>query len=148
MTGGCAENCPARADLKAALSRLAATRANYACLLAACRASVAAAAAGAADPIVYVRGLLEDRGQLPAPGAVPRLVLADARSALTLTGWDAPKVCPGCVGRGTGTRCCRCGGDIPEALRRKPGDRSELASAGAARPPERTASSHAEVSAS
>ena len=29
-------------------------------------------------------------------------------------------VCTGCVGRGTGTRCCICGGGIPLDLRRDP----------------------------
>lgn len=34
-------------------------------------------------------------------------------------------VCPGCVGRGTGTECCVCGCWIPEHLRRSPGDPGE-----------------------
>lgn len=34
-------------------------------------------------------------------------------------------MCPGCVGRGTGTECFVCGRWIPEDLRRSPGDPSE-----------------------
>jgi hypothetical protein len=79
-----------RADLQQTRSRLAATHAEYACLLAACRASVAAAAAGHPDPLGYVRGVLAERGQLPARGSVPLVVLADARTALCLTGWPVP----------------------------------------------------------
>ncbi|MDF5759186.1 hypothetical protein [Spongiactinospora sp. TRM90649] len=30
--------------------------------------------------------------------------------------------CPGCIGRGTGTRCCMCDKPIPAALRRTNGD--------------------------
>lgn len=30
--------------------------------------------------------------------------------------------CPGCVGRGTGTRCCMCNRPIPTNLRRTNGD--------------------------
>ena len=65
----------------------AALRAGYAELLAAARASVAAAARGDADPVAWVRGVLEDRGQLPEPGARPAQVVADARSAMRLAGW-------------------------------------------------------------
>jgi hypothetical protein len=31
-------------------------------------------------------------------------------------------VCSGCVGRGTGVRCCICGGEIPPELWRAPED--------------------------
>lgn len=34
--------------------------------------------------------------------------------------------CPGCVGRGTGRSCCMCGLPVPDGLRRKPGDPSEM----------------------
>jgi hypothetical protein len=64
-------------------------RAGYAELLAAARASVAAAARGDADPVAWVRGVLEDRGQLPEPGANPSQVVADARSAMRLAGWTS-----------------------------------------------------------
>ena len=69
--------------------RLALTVADYAALLAACRAAVAADAAGDSDPLGYVRDLLADRGQLPPRGASPLIVLADARTALRMTGWAA-----------------------------------------------------------
>ena len=64
-------------------------RAGYAELLAAARASVAAAARGDANPVAWVRGVLQDRGQLPEPGARPVQVVADARSAMRLTGWPS-----------------------------------------------------------
>ena len=64
-------------------------QAEYAELLAAARAAVAAERNGDTDPLAYVRGLLAERGQLPSPGAVPVQVVADARSALCLTGWSA-----------------------------------------------------------
>jgi anti-sigma regulatory factor (Ser/Thr protein kinase) len=73
----------ARPDsLEAARSRLALTVADYAALLAATRAAIAADAAGCPDPLVWVRALLAGRGQLPAPGISPLLVLADARTAM------------------------------------------------------------------
>jgi hypothetical protein len=68
---------------------LALTRARYAELLAAARAAVAAERSGDADPLGYVRAALAERGQLPPPGAVALQVVADARSALCLTGWPA-----------------------------------------------------------
>jgi hypothetical protein len=34
--------------------------------------------------------------------------------------------CPGCVGRGTGWRCCVCGRMIPPQLRRAPGSPDEI----------------------
>ncbi len=77
------------ADREAGPWSAAAVRAGYAELLAAARASVAAAARGDADPLSWVRGVLEDRGQLPAPGARPAQVVADARAAMRLTGWPA-----------------------------------------------------------
>ena len=64
-------------------------QAEYAELLAAARAAVAAERNGDTDPLAYVRGLLAERGPLPPPGAVPVQVVADARSALCLTGWSA-----------------------------------------------------------
>ena len=68
---------------------MALLRAEYAALLAAARATVAAAQAGEADPAGYVRGVLAERGQLPPAGARPLHVVADARAALCLTGWPA-----------------------------------------------------------
>jgi len=82
-------NQAAPADPDTARSRLALLRAEYAGLLAAARATVAAAQAGEADPAGYVRGVLAERGQLPPAGARPLHVVADARAALCLTGWPA-----------------------------------------------------------
>jgi anti-sigma regulatory factor (Ser/Thr protein kinase) len=79
----------ATADLRAATSRLAQSVADHAALIAVCRAAVAAEARGDSDPLTYVRGLLAERGQLPAPGASPLLVLADARTAVRMAGWPA-----------------------------------------------------------
>jgi anti-sigma regulatory factor (Ser/Thr protein kinase) len=47
----------------------------------------------------------------------------DGGRAWFVTCWES---CPGCVGRGTGPRCCMCGRWIPGELRRQPGDRSEV----------------------
>jgi hypothetical protein len=77
------------ADRQAGPWSAAALRAGYAELLAAARASVAAAARGDADPVAWVRGVLEDRGQLPEPGARPSQVVADARAAMRLAGWTS-----------------------------------------------------------
>jgi hypothetical protein len=49
-----------------------------------------AAQAGGADPAGYVRGVLEGWGQLPAAGARPAAIVADARSAMALTGAGWP----------------------------------------------------------
>ncbi len=80
------------AGLPAALPGNALLCADYAALIAAARASVAAADSGSADPLIYVRDLLAARGHLPQHGASPLIVLADARAALHMTGWTAP--CP------------------------------------------------------
>jgi hypothetical protein len=52
--------------------------AAYSELLAAARASVAAAALGEADPLVYVREHLAEHGQVPPLGARPSRLLAQA----------------------------------------------------------------------
>ncbi|MEO3892203.1 hypothetical protein [Nonomuraea sp. B5E05] len=52
--------------------------AAYSELLAAARASVAAAASGEADALVYVREHLAEHGQLPLVGARPVVLLAQA----------------------------------------------------------------------
>ena len=73
----------------AVMSRpLAIVQAEYAELLAAARAAVAAERNGDADPLGYVRGVLAERGQLPPDGAAAVHVVADARMALCLTGWS------------------------------------------------------------
>lgn len=68
---------------------LAIVQAEYAELLAAARAAVAAERNGDADPLAYVRGVLAEHGQLPADGAAAVHVVDDARMALCLTGWSA-----------------------------------------------------------
>lgn len=50
--------------------------AEYGELLAAARASVAAAELGEPDPLGYVRAVLEEHGQLPQHGARPSQLLA------------------------------------------------------------------------
>lgn len=50
--------------------------AAYSELLAASRASVAAAALGHADPLVYLRECLAEHGQVPPAGARPMRLLA------------------------------------------------------------------------
>jgi hypothetical protein len=57
-------------------SRLALTRADYAELLAAARAAIAADRDGLRDPLTFVRGVLADRGQLPPAGADVQQLLA------------------------------------------------------------------------
>ena len=68
---------------------LAIVQAEYAELLAAARAAVAAEHNGDTDPLAYIRGLLAERDQLPPDGAAAVHVVADARMALCLTGWSA-----------------------------------------------------------
>lgn len=64
------------------------TAADYAELLAACRAAVAAARQGEADPLNYVAAVLEDHGQLPAPGQRPMQLLAQATASATFCPFD------------------------------------------------------------
>jgi hypothetical protein len=66
--------------------RLALLRAEYAQLIAAARATVAAARAGASDPLVYVEAELARHGGLPPQGASVPTVLADACTAMMLAG--------------------------------------------------------------
>jgi hypothetical protein len=68
----------------------AARLAQYAELLAAARAAVAAADRGDADPAGWVRPVLEARGQLPASGTRPDKVAADAAAAMRCArGWTS-----------------------------------------------------------
>lgn len=50
--------------------------AEYGELLAAARASVAAAELGETDPLIHLRHALAAHGQMPAPGARPTQLLA------------------------------------------------------------------------
>jgi hypothetical protein len=72
---------------------LALLKAEYARLVAAARASVTAARAGAADPLVYVMAELSRHSGLPPLGSTVPAVLADAGTAMTLAGRAArPRV--------------------------------------------------------
>jgi hypothetical protein len=68
-------------------NRLALLRADHSRLLSAARATVAADQDHDPDPVLYLRGLLEDTGQAPAPGMHAPGVLAAARDNLALAGW-------------------------------------------------------------
>jgi AraC-like DNA-binding protein len=65
-----------RARRRQARSHLALLQADYSVLLSTARAAVAADRAGYADPMVFIRDLLAERGQLPAEGLRPPELLA------------------------------------------------------------------------
>jgi hypothetical protein len=67
-------------------ARLALLRAEYARLVAAARASITAARAGAPDPLVYLEAELARHGGLPPQDATVPAVLADAGTAMVLAG--------------------------------------------------------------
>jgi hypothetical protein len=67
-------------------TRLALLRAEYARLVAAARASVAAAWAGSPDPLAYVEAELVRHCALPPHDATVPAVLADANAAMELAG--------------------------------------------------------------
>jgi cell division septum initiation protein DivIVA len=71
-------------DLEHAKMREATLRAYYLRLLTAARATVAAEAAGAADPLTFVKHELAKHGQLPADGETVSRILSDARTAAAL----------------------------------------------------------------
>ena len=73
-------------------ARLALLRADYARLVTAARASVAAARTGAADPLVYVKAELARHCGLPPQETTVLAVLADAATAMALAGAR-----PGCM---------------------------------------------------
>jgi hypothetical protein len=73
-------------------ARLALLRADYARLITAARASVAAVRTGAANPLVYVEAELARHCGLPAQEATVPAVLADAATAMALAGAQ-----PGCM---------------------------------------------------
>ena len=70
-------------------ARLALLQAEYARLLIAARASVMAARAGAADPLVYVEAELARNGGLPPRDATVSAALADAAVAMAPAGHSA-----------------------------------------------------------
>ncbi|MBB6344815.1 hypothetical protein FHU36_001324 [Nonomuraea muscovyensis] len=71
-------------DLEHARMREAMLSTYYLRLLTAARASVAAQADGAADPLAFVKHELGEHGQLPADGESVSRILADARTAAAL----------------------------------------------------------------
>ena len=72
------------ADGERARHQLALMRAEYGALLAAARAAVAAERDGEPDPLAHVRGVLAERGQLPAEDMHPRQLLAAVRGIALL----------------------------------------------------------------
>ncbi|HEX4811741.1 MAG TPA: hypothetical protein VFV66_03175 [Nonomuraea sp.] len=71
-------------DLEHARMREAVLRTHYLRLLTAARATVAADAVGAADPLAFITHELAERGQLPEDGEAAHRILADARTAAAL----------------------------------------------------------------
>jgi len=88
---------------------LALLKAKYAKLVAAARASVTAARAGAADPLVYVRAELSRYDGLPPLDRTVPAVLADASTAMML------------AGRAAGPASWRRPGDLGEPARARNG---------------------------
>jgi hypothetical protein len=74
------------AEAEETRSLLELLRVEYARLAAAARGAVAAAAAGQADPLVYVRAELARHGGLPPANAAVTAVLADAAGAMRVAG--------------------------------------------------------------
>lgn len=71
-------------DLEHATMREATLRSYYLRLLTAARATVAAEAAGAPEPLTFLKDELAKRGQLPKEGEEVNRILADARTATAL----------------------------------------------------------------
>ncbi|MDF5755626.1 hypothetical protein [Spongiactinospora sp. TRM90649] len=71
-------------DLEHAKMREATLRAYYLRLLTATRATVAAEAVGAPEPLTFVKDELAKRGQLPGDGETVSRILADAHTASLL----------------------------------------------------------------
>ncbi len=71
-------------DLEHARTREAILRTHYLRLLTASRATVAADAAGAPDPMAFIKHELAEHGQLPRDGEAVQRILADARTAAAL----------------------------------------------------------------
>ncbi|MEV0229812.1 hypothetical protein [Nonomuraea sp. NPDC050786] len=71
-------------DLEHARLREAVLRTHYLRLLTAARATVAADALGAPDPLAFVKHELGERGQLPEDGEAAQRILSDARTAAAL----------------------------------------------------------------
>jgi hypothetical protein len=71
-------------DLEHARLREAVLRTHYLRLLTAARATVAAQAAGAPDPMAFLTHELAEHGQLPLDGEAVQRILSDARTATAL----------------------------------------------------------------
>lgn len=71
---------------EAAEARLALLRAEYARLVTAARATVAAACAGLDEPLVFLEAELARQGGLPSRESAVLTVLADTRTAMALAG--------------------------------------------------------------
>ncbi|MFD1543724.1 hypothetical protein [Nonomuraea guangzhouensis] len=71
-------------DLEHARMREAVLRTYYLRLLTAARATVAAEAVDAPDPLAFLKHELAERGQLPENGEAVQRILADARAAAAL----------------------------------------------------------------
>ena len=76
--------CQEEKQLACPAARLALLRADYARLVAAARASITAARAGATEPLVYVEAELARHGGLPPRDATVPGVLADVGTAMML----------------------------------------------------------------
>ncbi|GAA3474138.1 hypothetical protein [Nonomuraea roseola] len=93
-------------DLEQVRMREAALRTYYLRLLTAARATAAAEAAGAPEPLVFLRHELAEHGQLPADDESVQRILSDARTAAALlAALDQPT-----VPKRTGLRLRRCVG--------------------------------------
>jgi hypothetical protein len=77
---------PPSSSHEGAEARLALLRAEYARLVTAARASIAAARAGVPDPLVYLEVELARHCGLPPDDATVPAVLADAAAAMVLAG--------------------------------------------------------------
>ena len=71
-------------DLEHARRREAVLRTYYLRLLTAARATVAAEAVDAPDPLAFLKHELAERGQLPEDGEAVQRILSDARAAAAL----------------------------------------------------------------
>jgi hypothetical protein len=71
-------------DLEHARMREAVLRSHYLHLLTAARASVAAEAVDAPDPLTFLRRELAEQGQLPEDGEAMQRILSDARAGAAL----------------------------------------------------------------
>ncbi|GAA2651509.1 MULTISPECIES: hypothetical protein [Nonomuraea] len=93
-------------DLEQVRMREAALRTYYLRLLTAARATAAAEAAGAPEPLVFLRHELAEHGQLPADDESVQRILSDARAAAALLAALDQPTAP----KRTGLRLRRCVG--------------------------------------